>query len=262
MKNITSNYDALQAAAEKATKGNWINVGAWVENERDDLKDICDCRPNGNEDYDQALRDATYIALANPDTILRLLFERRTLEWISVSDRLPPADVWVLAHNGRWTGVAMYTSTAEFVDESWQDERHEFIELLGPAVTHWTPLPAAPSGAQAKHPASASPSMHAVRDMLAERRRQVLHEGMTPDQDDGYTEAELPRAAAAYVLSACGFSNAITLDFWPWSTDWWKPTTPRSNLVKAAALIIAEIERIDRDPGDESHHDHVNGGSL
>lgn len=51
MENVTSNYDALYAAAEKATKGNWINVGAWVENERDDLKDICDCRPNGNEDY-------------------------------------------------------------------------------------------------------------------------------------------------------------------------------------------------------------------
>ncbi|RQR36334.1 MULTISPECIES: ead/Ea22-like family protein [unclassified Burkholderia] len=73
MENITSNYDALQAAAEKATKGTWINVGAWVENGRDDLKDICDCRPNGNEDDEQALLDAAYIALANPDTILRLL---------------------------------------------------------------------------------------------------------------------------------------------------------------------------------------------
>ncbi|RQT33456.1 ead/Ea22-like family protein [Burkholderia contaminans] len=78
MEHITNNYDALQAAAEKATKGNWINVGAWVENEHDDLKDICDCRPNGNEDYEQALLDATYIALANPDTVLRLLRERRT----------------------------------------------------------------------------------------------------------------------------------------------------------------------------------------
>ncbi|WP_175981388.1 ead/Ea22-like family protein [Burkholderia sp. BCC1630] len=77
MENITSNYDALQTAAEKATKGSWINVGAWVENEHDDLKDICDCRPNGNEDYEQALRDAAYIALANPDTILRLLRDHR-----------------------------------------------------------------------------------------------------------------------------------------------------------------------------------------
>ncbi|WP_257835047.1 ead/Ea22-like family protein [Burkholderia glumae] len=77
MEKIISNYDALQAAAEKATKGTWINVGAWVENENDELKDICDCRPNGNEDYEQALLDAAYIALANPDTILRLLREQR-----------------------------------------------------------------------------------------------------------------------------------------------------------------------------------------
>ncbi|WP_334045998.1 hypothetical protein [Burkholderia cepacia] len=111
-------------------------------------------------------------------------------------------------------------------------------------------------------PADAARMSKGVRDVLAERHRQILHEGMTPDQDDRYTEAELSRAAAAYILSACGFSNAITLDFWPWSTDWWKPTTPRRNLVKAAALIFAEMERLDRDPGDESHHDHLNGGSL
>ncbi|CAG9193304.1 hypothetical protein BGLA2_1080011 [Burkholderia gladioli] len=91
MENITSDYDALQAAAEKATKGNWINVGAWVENERHDLKDICDCRPNGNEDYEQAVLDAAYIALANPNTILRLLFERRATSAINLSCGLRPA---------------------------------------------------------------------------------------------------------------------------------------------------------------------------
>ncbi|MEK7891263.1 DUF551 domain-containing protein [Burkholderia contaminans] len=68
-------------------------------------------------------------------------------EWISVRDHLPTNDTWVLAHNGKWTGVAMYVSAAEFVDESWQDERREFIELLGPAVTHWMPMPPAPNDA-------------------------------------------------------------------------------------------------------------------
>lgn len=33
---------------------------------------------------------------------------------------------------------------------------------------------------------------------------------------------------------------------WCWDRSWWKPTTPRRDLVKAAALILAEIERIDR----------------
>jgi hypothetical protein len=32
-----------------------------------------------------------------------------------------------------------------------------------------------------------------------------------------------------------------------WPTDWrWNPADPRRNLVKAGALILAEIERIDR----------------
>lgn len=33
---------------------------------------------------------------------------------------------------------------------------------------------------------------------------------------------------------------------WPWDWAWWKPKNPRRDLVRAAALIIAEIERLDR----------------
>lgn len=33
---------------------------------------------------------------------------------------------------------------------------------------------------------------------------------------------------------------------WPWHRVWWKPSTRRRNLVKAGALILAEIERLDR----------------
>lgn len=32
----------------------------------------------------------------------------------------------------------------------------------------------------------------------------------------------------------------------PWPDEWWKPAGPRRNLVKAGALILAEIERLDR----------------
>ncbi|MGK8745400.1 hypothetical protein ACRS6P_23310 [Pseudomonas aeruginosa] len=38
-------------------------------------------------------------------------------------------------------------------------------------------------------------------DVQAERRRQITAEGWTPDHDDLYCAAELPRAAAAYILS-------------------------------------------------------------
>lgn len=64
--------------------------------------------------------------------------------WISVDERLPEPDVPVLAHNGKWTGVAAWMS-GEYLEplERWQDEHREFIEMMGPAITHWMPLPAA-----------------------------------------------------------------------------------------------------------------------
>ena len=37
--------------------------------------------------------------------------------------------------------------------------------------------------------------------------------------------------------------------YWPWDPAWWKPIDPRCDLVKAGALILAEIERIDRAAG-------------
>ena len=33
---------------------------------------------------------------------------------------------------------------------------------------------------------------------------------------------------------------------WPWHRQWWKPKNARRDLVRAAALIVAEIERLDR----------------
>lgn len=69
--------------------------------------------------------------------------------WVSVNDRLPTSSVWVLAHNGKWTGVATYEVLAEWIDERWRDERSEFVEKLGPTVTHWMPLPAAPESSAA-----------------------------------------------------------------------------------------------------------------
>lgn len=83
----------------------------------------------------------------------------------------------------------------------------------------------------------------AARDVLAERRRQVEAEGMTTDGDDRYHAAELPRAAASYILNG---ANDEAPYIWPWSKSWWKPRDARANYVRAAALLLAEIERIDR----------------
>jgi hypothetical protein len=83
----------------------------------------------------------------------------------------------------------------------------------------------------------------AARDVLAERQRQVEAEGMTHDGDDRYHAAELPRGAASYILNG---ANDQAPYIWPWEKSWWKPRDARANYVRAAALLLAEIERIDR----------------
>ena len=67
--------------------------------------------------------------------------------WVSVEERLPEPDGPVLAHNGKWTGVAAWMS-GEYLEplERWQDEHREFIEMMGPAITHWMKLPESPYG--------------------------------------------------------------------------------------------------------------------
>ena len=46
--------------------------------------------------------------------------------------------------------------------------------------------------------------------------------------------------------TAKSMKNCPAPEVFPWEDAWWKPTTPRRDLVKAAALILAEIERLDR----------------
>ncbi|MEN8512686.1 hypothetical protein [Burkholderia sp. RS02] len=91
----------------------------------------------------------------------------------------------------------------------------------------------------------------AARDVLVERRRQIEVERRETGCDDQYTNGELPEAAVAYALSAAGWDLGTATHYWPssWAGCWFKPTTPRRDLVKAAALILAEIERTDRAAG-------------
>lgn len=87
-----------------------------------------------------------------------------------------------------------------------------------------------------------------------ERERQIKDEGWTADYDSQHTDGELALAAVAYILageenSSCGFYNATY--FWPWKYDLWKPKDRLQNLVRAGALIAAEIDRILEDKGGE-----------
>ena len=105
-------------------------------------------------------------------------------------------------------------------------------------------------------------------DVQTERRRQVEAEGWTPEHDDEHDSGELAAAGAAYALHAADHLNPYSQgdggdeapSCWPWHDGiagrgegpektepaWWKPSTPRRDLVKACALALAEIERLDR----------------
>lgn len=86
----------------------------------------------------------------------------------------------------------------------------------------------------------------AIEDVLAERRRQIEVEDFSSTYDDMATRGQLASAGACYALTASGTPIAVIETLWPWAAKWWKPTTVRRNLIKAAALLLAEIERIDR----------------
>jgi hypothetical protein len=86
-------------------------------------------------------------------------------------------------------------------------------------------------------------------DVLRERARQVTGEGWTLEHDDAHCNGELGRAALCYAMHAGSDETSrryLRPSGWPWENSWWKPTTPRGDLVKAIALLLAELDRLDR----------------
>lgn len=90
----------------------------------------------------------------------------------------------------------------------------------------------------------------AILDVIAERQRQQSVEGWMPEHDDEHCNGELAMAAVCYINETGTVNrNGGKPWGWPWDASWWKPNARRRNLVKAGALILAEIERIDRAAG-------------
>ena len=80
-----------------------------------------------------------------------------------------------------------------------------------------------------------------------ERERQVSVEGWTSAHDDDHENGEMLSAAVWYLDNGCEFDLGLTLPPWPWEPAWWKPSDDRvRQLVKAGALIAAEIDRLQR----------------
>lgn len=90
--------------------------------------------------------------------------------------------------------------------------------------------------------------------IAAERERQMSAEGWTPEHDSEHGRGEMAIAAACYAVEC---ADALVLypddnpegSGWPWGELWWKPKDHIRNLVRAGALIAAEIDRIQRNGG-------------
>jgi hypothetical protein len=132
-------------------------------------------------------------------------------------------------------------------------------------------------------------SMKSGIELIAEeRQRQIMVERWTAEHDDTHTGGELSQAAAVYADAASAMARGATpeelhkpetdLDpgfscytgfdaciSWPWDEEWLKLSPdPIRNLVKAGALIAAEIDRLQRllpAPGFETKP-QVGGPSL
>ena len=87
-----------------------------------------------------------------------------------------------------------------------------------------------------------------------ERIRQVGQELWTSEHDDAHVNCELAQAAVCYIQQSIGrrwldpisYQKDIPPVDWPWDQSWWKPKHPIRDLVRAAALIAAEIDRLQR----------------
>lgn len=90
----------------------------------------------------------------------------------------------------------------------------------------------------------------ALGDVAKERQRQIDAEGWSLEHDDSHDAGQLAVAAGCYALAS--FLNSpssleqIFKRYWPWDRQWWKPESARHDLIRAGALIVAEIERLDR----------------
>lgn len=91
-------------------------------------------------------------------------------------------------------------------------------------------------------------------DIGAERLRQITSEGFSAEHDAEHDDGELLEGAMAYAAdarrtrtgAAPGTDSDGAENDWPFETAGFKPTSYRATLVKAGAMIAAEIDRTDR----------------
>jgi hypothetical protein len=115
--------------------------------------------------------------------------------------------------------------------------------------------------------------MKSGMDLICEERvRQITDEQYYADHDDSHKDGELSMAAVCYADLANALNAGAKLSEvsdlyleaqpeggpnWPWDDKSWKPSKdPVRNLVKAGALIAAEIDRLQRKSNDQADTRH------
>ncbi|HDT0045210.1 TPA: ead/Ea22-like family protein [Klebsiella quasipneumoniae subsp. similipneumoniae] len=213
MTDITELAQRMRTAAEKATPGQW---------ERGDGK-------HGGELLvycDDALGSAVCEATSEYNAIPK--YQRiDNLDFIALAN---PANVLALVEAlEKAQGMETYWKTqCRGITDHCEELQARIAELESRTVTA------------------------AAADVLAERKRQVTTEGWTPEHDDQHVNFEMAIAGGLYAISAVDSHHKLrnsAPSAWPWDRKWWKPDGPRRDLVKAGALILAEIERLDRAAG-------------
>ncbi|HFL8203322.1 TPA: ead/Ea22-like family protein [Escherichia coli] len=277
-------YQALREKAEKATSGVWsLEYGeerfdaddALIHREVVGYLPICrieGAHPESGFDEDFQMEqqaNAEFIAAANPATVLALLDElERKQQYIKRRDQENEDIALTVGRlrvelEGKDSKIANLTAERDALREGEMgDARHSntraaadiYFQLVeeceipaGGSLVEYVDdmrekLEAAEKRIAELEVLAFNP---ALLDVISERQRQRAVEGWTSEHDDAYQNGELADAAACYAISAHnqGFSTPA---HWPWAPDWWKQSGPRRDLVKAGALILAEIERIDR----------------
>ncbi len=78
--------------------------------------------------------------------------------------------------------------------------------------------------------------MNGIELIATERQRQIEIEGWTAEHDRQWKGGELIRAAICYASD--GFYR------WPWEKKFYKPVDQKKDLIRAGALIAAELDRL------------------
>ena len=174
--------------------------------------------------------DARFIAAASPAVVLALVERLRKAEAVR---QITPEQKWQNWEHLQAEIAAGRVHADADVEQKWAErERDQNCPACG--------------GSGHVDDATSSAAM----DVLAERRRQIEAKGWTPEHDDSHNHGELAHAAGVLALADVKLFLRGAIEYWPWDAPSMETdiigTSYRTRLIKAAALLLAEIERTDR----------------